>query len=390
MTDFVRLKLSAGNGGNGKVSFRREKYVPKGGPDGGKGGDGGSVIIKADESLATLRKFAGKVKFEAERGMNGGARNKIGSRGEDLVITVPVGTEVRVEKENQFATKRRREVGFDYLLQRKNFKLSTYDRGWEDQKGFQPEDQLQRDKLLYDDRVTEIKEEVVAARLMEDSQEFVICQGGFGGWGNEHFKSSTRTTPQLAELGTVGEIRHVALELKLLADVGLVGLPNAGKSTLLSRITKARPKVAEYPFTTLEPHLGIMSAGKKEMVFADIPGLIEGASEGKGLGHEFLRHVENCGELVYLLYLEDQDAVSSDLSDDEKAEILQNQLKILQTELKSYKPELLEKPFKVVVNKLDLLSENLVKKIEEKFSQSITFISAVTGEGIEELINLFR
>lgn len=390
MTDFVRLKLSAGFGGNGKVSFRREKYVPKGGPDGGKGGDGGSVIIRADSSLATLRKFAGKAKYEALRGMNGGARNKIGGKGEDLVITVPVGTEVRVEKENQFATKRRREVGFDYLLQRKNFKLSTYDKGWEDQKGFKPEDQLQRDQLLYDDRVVEVNDEVIAARLMEDGQEFVICQGGFGGWGNEHFKSSTRTTPQLAELGSVGEIRHVALELKLLADVGLVGLPNAGKSTLLSRITKAKPKVAEYPFTTIEPHLGIMSVGEKELVFADIPGLIQGASEGRGLGHEFLRHIENCSRLVYLLYLEDHDAVTDELSGIQKAKKLTDQFEILQTELKSYKPELLDKPFEIVVNKSDLLSDDVVKEVKRFFENKVTFISAITGEGLAEFNNLFR
>ena len=251
MIDYAKIYIKAGDGGDGKVGFRREKYISKGGPDGGDGGDGGSVYLVVNKDLNTLTPFQFKKKFEAERGQAGGKAKKHGKDGVDLIIEVAPGTSVKIGS---------REF----------------------------------DMIRVEDKVC-------------------VAHGGKGGLGNWQFRSSTNTTPMVAEKGTLGEEREVTLELKLLADVGLIGLPNAGKSTLLSVLTKARPKIANYPFTTLEPNLGVVIIGKgselehrkvpnlKALVLADIPGLIEGASRGKGLGHTFLRHVERCGLLVHVL-----------------------------------------------------------------------------------------
>lgn len=301
MIDYAKVTVSSGCGGAGKVGWRQDKMVRKGGPDGGNGGSGGSVYLEADKDLNTLKPFQFQKKFAAESGSMGGKSRRTGKGGADLVIKVPLGTVVKIS----------------------DLKSSIYD-------------------------------------LTSNGQRVCVAQGGRGGRGNWVFRSPTNTTPKTAEPGTPGETKELVLELKLLADVGLIGLPNAGKSTLLSVLTQARPKIADYPFTTLEPNLGVMNldsrsemldAGKKNlrskiydlksMVVADIPGLIEGASQGKGLGIEFLRHVERCRVLVHVI-----DATSKTL----KADYQQ-----VRNELGQYSPELLTKPEIIVLNKIDLL-----------------------------------
>ena len=240
--DYTQVELTAGNGGQGCVSFRREKYIPKGGPDGGNGGRGGNIIAKSDTNLHTLQDIRYSRIYKAKNGTAGSSSMKTGKDGEDIFIHVPLGTIIK-----------------------------DLDTG------------------------------LITAELINKEEEFVICKGGAGGRGNINFKSSTHQTPRYAQPGLEGESGKFEFELKVLADVGLVGFPNAGKSTLLSVLSKARPKIADYPFTTLEPHLGIVKTGDyKSFIMADIPGLIEGASEGKGLGHQFLRHIER--NKICLLY----------------------------------------------------------------------------------------
>ena len=326
MIDFAKIVVKAGDGGDGRVSFRREKFVPRGGPDGGDGGNGGSVFLVADKDLNTLTAFAYRKRFEAGNGEGGGKAKKHGKDGKDLKLYVPVGTEVKVQ------------------FSKSNFQTD----------------------------------------LTESEQEALVARGGKGGRGNWQFRSAENTTPREYEAGTKGEEVELTLELKLLADVGLVGLPNAGKSTLLSVLTAARPKIADYPFTTLETNLGVMvfhsrsegilhSGSVKGLVVADIPGLIEGAAQGKGLGTSFLRHIERCQLLVHVL---------------EPAEDLIKNYQTVRKELDSYHENLAKKPELVVLNKIDLLTGEQVKQAVsrlKKLNPAVAAASAVTGEGLDKL-----
>ncbi|MBN2090210.1 GTPase ObgE [candidate division KSB1 bacterium] len=316
--DRAKIEVKAGNGGKGCISFRREKYVPRGGPDGGDGGDGGSIIFQVDPNMQTLLDFHYLHSFEARRGEHGKGANKTGRRGADLIIRVPAGTMV-FDQENH--------------------------------------------ELLVD--------------LVESDQEFIIARGGRGGRGNAHFKTATHQAPRFAQDGENGEERKLLLELKLIADVGLVGFPNAGKSTLLSRLSAARPKIADYPFTTLAPNLGLVQVNESfRFVMADIPGLIEGAHEGKGLGHQFLNHILRTKILVLLV-------------DSQSADIL-NEYQILINEMEKFSPELSKKEKILVITKSDLIIDELAfKSIAQQLKdQSYCLISAVTGNGLTDLLQL--
>ncbi|MFH0989650.1 MAG: GTPase ObgE [bacterium] len=315
--DEAKVFVTAGNGGNGCISFRREKFVPKGGPDGGTGGYGGSVIIMADKQLNTLLDFRYKRTYKAENGEHGRGKNQFGKSGEDLYLKVPSGT-------------------------------------------------LVRDALTGE----------VIADIVEHGVEVVLARGGKGGRGNAEFATATNQAPRIAEPGIAGEERELLLELKLLADVGLVGFPNAGKSTLISVISAAKPKIADYPFTTLTPNLGIVRyALGSSFTVADIPGLIEGAHAGKGLGIQFLRHIERTKVLVVLI-----ESVSEKPKHD---------YKVLLNELKEYNPSIAKKPKIVVLTKMDLLDEETAQTLKKlSFGKGIPVlpISAVTQSGLEELI----
>ncbi len=325
--DEVMVSVFAGDGGDGCVSMRREKFVPLGGPDGGDGGRGGDVFLVADRNLATLIEQRMNRKVHAESGAAGMRRNRNGCDGVDLVIAVPVGTVV-------FAADGDRE-------------------------------------LLSD--------------LSQDGARWRAARGGRGGRGNTQFKTSTRQTPDTAERGRPGQIRELRLSLKLLADVGLVGFPNAGKSTLLGRISDARPRVAAYPFTTLVPCLGVAEVGDRRFVVADIPGLIEGASRGVGLGDRFLRHVERTRVLVHLVDVGSWALESRDLLEGYEA---------IRKELGSYQPALLERPEIVVLSKMDLVSDReSLKPLEETLQQrgrQVVRVSAATGEGIDTLLQAMQ
>ncbi len=317
--DKVLVRVTAGDGGDGAMSFRREKFVDRGGPDGGDGGDGGSVVFAASRNENTLAAFRYQKELKAENGQAGSKRRKHGRGAEDLLVSVPVGTAVA------------------------------------DETG----------KVLAD--------------LTEDGQRVVIARGGKGGFGNAHFVSSTRQAPKFAEKGEQGESLNAQLELKMIADVGLVGLPNAGKSTLLGRISNARPEIADYPFTTITPNLGVVDIDSEtSLLFADIPGLIEGAAAGKGLGHEFLRHIERTKVLVHLV-----DAYNDDLA---------AAYTTIQAELKSYKVDLSKRPQLVVLNKTDGLDpeivDDLLKKLRKVVPKTtpIFAISAQAGQGIKEVL----
>jgi GTPase len=320
--DEAKIFVRAGDGGRGCVSFRREKYVPKGGPDGGDGGKGGDVVLVADRNLSTLLDFRYRRRYAAERGDHGRGSDQKGRDGHDCVIRVPVGTIVRRADSSQFLTD-----------------------------------------------------------LLTHEQQVVAARGGRGGRGNAHFTSPTNQAPRYAEPGGPGEARWLALELKLLADVGLIGLPNAGKSTLLSRISTARPKIAPYPFTTLAPQLGIARLrDDRTCVVADIPGLIEGAHTGKGLGHQFLRHIERTRLLLHLVDMAVEDG-----------HIAVTNFETVQRELAMYRPELAHKPQLVVATKIDVPA---AKPVWEFFQSAMTIrgfqmwaVSAVTGEGIGTLLD---
>ncbi len=409
----VTLKLQAGDGGHGKVSFRREKYVPKGGPDGGRGGDGGHVIIRGSAALTTLNHFAGVTEVLAEPGGNGGSRKKIGGRGESVVIEVPLGTIVWEIAENPVAAYRRAHVGFESLTPRDEIHKQQYETTLDDMgipyrapldlKLVIPEGLLKEDYVVSGKLFKQLQDGNHLVRLIEIAeagQEVIICQGGLGGRGNESFKSGSLTTPLIAEYGAFAESRVVILEQRLLADVGLVGFPSAGKSTLLSVVTKARPKIAAYPFTTLEPNLGILTSsevvehqpgvrtGAREIVLADIPGLIEGASDGKGLGIDFLRHIENTTVLLLVLALDETTIFDESLTPEQKATVLWKQYEILRGELEKHSPALIEKAQCLSINKIDVYAEELRLAIRAVFARSgaepILF-SAITGEGLAEL-----
>jgi len=321
--DEVKIHVRAGDGGKGCVSFRREKYVPRGGPDGGDGGKGGDVVIKATGAKQTLLDFHFQRHFKAARGAIGRGKQQTGRSGEDCTLLVPVGTQVR-----------------------------------------------------------DVEAGEVLGDLTQDNDYLVVARGGQGGKGNLHFATSTRRAPRIALPGTPGEERHITLELKLLADVGLIGLPNAGKSTLISRISSARPKIADYPFTTLVPNLGVVRLELgASMVIADIPGLIEGAHQGVGLGIKFLRHVERTLVLIHL--------VDISIWDRGIETILDNYHKV-NHELGQFSSELLDKPQIVALNKIDLFADreplNELQAAFGKLGVPVRAISAVTGEGTQELI----
>lgn len=318
--DIAKIHLKAGKGGDGAVSFHREKYVAAGGPDGGDGGKGGDIVFKADSNLSTLADFRYKRKYSAEVGQNGGTSRCTGKSASDLVISVPVGTLVKDA-----------ETG----------------------------------RIIAD---------------ISDAEPVVIAKGGNGGWGNQHFATATRQVPRFAKSGMPGEELDVTLELKLLADVGLIGFPNVGKSTLVSVVSEAKPKIANYHFTTLTPVLGVVRMGEgSSFVMADIPGLIEGAGEGVGLGHEFLRHVERCRMLLHVL----------DISGSEGRDPIDDFDKI-NHELKVFSEELSDRPQIVVGNKCDLIDEDEIARIAEYFeSKGYKFfpIMAAIAEGTDDLIN---
>ncbi|CRH90781.1 putative GTP-binding protein [Chlamydia trachomatis] len=318
--DTAKVFIQAGKGGNGAVSFRRELYIEKGGPDGGDGGRGGNVIFKATKDLNTLLNFRYKPELKAKNGENGSKRNKTGKTGENLIVKVPVGTLVK-------------------------------------------------------------KEGIILADLDIDGKEVIIANGGDGGFGNAHFKSSVRQTPRAAELGEAGETFEADLELKLLADIGLVGFPNAGKSTFLSVVSNARPEIANYAFTTLTPNLGVASIDDSNLLIADIPGLIEGASEGKGLGDAFLRHVERTSVLLHLIDIYEEDPAK--------------QYKIIREELAKYQPELLDRPELIALTKSEGMDEDLkayqVEKIKQVAPNSQIFvISSVAHQGLKELLRALK
>lgn len=316
--DYVKVHLSSGNGGKGSMHFHREKYIAKGGPDGGDGGRGGHVIVKGNKNLWTLVHYKFKKHFKAEHGEHGSKSRSFGADGKDVILEVPLGTVVK------------------------------------------------------DSETMEVLFEIT-----EHDQEVIALEGGKGGLGNWHFKSSTNQTPRYAQPGVPGQERSVTLELKVLADVGLVGFPNAGKSTLLSVITSAKPKIADYEFTTLKPNLGIVQHRDfQSFVMADIPGIIEGAAEGKGLGHYFLRHIERNATLLFLIPADSKDIIK--------------EYRILIDELRRYNPELLDKERFLVISKSDMLDDELKEEISNELKSSLqdssfSFISSVAQQGIQEL-----
>lgn len=321
MIDTAVIKVKAGNGGDGHVSFRREKFIPRGGPDGGDGGKGGDVYFVADENLNTLIDFHSRPLYEGQPGQEGGKKKFSGKYGDDLIIRVPTGT------------------------------------------------------LIYD--IREDNKELLVEDLVTHEQKFLIAKGGRGGLGNDHFKSSTNQTPRQYTPGVQGEEKTIRLEVKLVADVGIIGLPNAGKSTLLNILTNATAKVANYPFTTLSPNLGTYKLKNGQtIVLSDIPGLIEGASAGKGLGDDFLRHIERTRMIVHMI--------------DGFTENVLEAYDVIRKELQEYGKKLIDKYEVVVINKMDLIEvREYLPTIKEEFNKKgikVFGISAATGEGIEELM----
>lgn len=315
--DYVKINVASGKGGKGSTHLRREKYVAKGGPDGGDGGRGGHIILRGSSQHWTLYHLKFKKHFKAEKGNDGGKNRITGSNGSDVFIDVPLGTVVK----------------------------NTND-----------------EKIIFE--------------ITRDGEEKIVCQGGKGGRGNWHFKSSTNQTPRYSQPGLPNEEMQITLELKVLADVGLVGFPNAGKSTLLSVITDAKPKIADYEFTTLKPNLGIVKHRDfKTFVMADIPGIIEGASDGKGLGHYFLRHIERNSTLLFMIPSDSDDIVNS--------------YNILLKELKKYNPEMLDKSRLIAITKSDLLDDELRDEIRleigKKIKEEFIFISSISNVGLVEL-----
>ena len=316
--DYVKVHIASGKGGKGSAHLRREKYVAKGGPDGGDGGRGGHIIIRGNKNLWTLYHFKFKQHFKAGHGSDGGKNRSTGADGEDSIIEVPLGTVVRDSATNE---------------------------------------------LLFE--------------ITDHEEEKIVLQGGLGGRGNWHFKSPTNQTPRYAQPGLAGEEKQITLELKVLADVGLVGFPNAGKSTLLSVLSSAKPKIADYEFTTLKPNLGIVPYREfKSFVMADIPGIIEGAAEGKGLGHYFLRHIERNSVLLFLI-----PADSPDIS---------REYEILLAELRKYNPEMLDKERLLVISKSDMLDEELIGEMRAELDKDLQgidylFISSMAQMGLDQL-----
>lgn len=315
--DEAKIHLKAGNGADGCISFRREKFIPNGGPDGGNGGNGASVIIKAVSNLNTLIDYRYKQHFKATNGQPGRGRNCHGASGKPLILAVPIGTQIYAEDG-----------------------------------------------------------ETLIADLLFDGQQITIVHGGKGGKGNSNFKSSINQAPRINTKGVTGEELWVWLKLKLISDVGIIGLPNAGKSTFISAISAAKPKIANYPFTTLKPKLGMVIYNYDEIIFADLPGLIEGASEGHGLGHRFLKHIERCKILLHLIDINSQDPYGDYYK--------------IRNELENFNPELIHKPEFVALSKIDSLEEGKIKLIQEELSSQINkevfTISSHSKQGVNSLI----
>ena len=322
--DNVKIYLRAGNGGNGAVAFHREKYVAAGGPDGGDGGHGGNIIFRVDEGANTLLAFRYKRKFVAENGGNGAGNKFHGKNGEDVIILVPAGTLIK---------------------------------------------DIETGKIIHD-------------MSENDGADFVCCKGGRGGWGNRHFATPTRQVPMFAKNGTQGQEREVLLELKMLADVGIIGMPSVGKSSILAAISSAKPKIADYHFTTLSPNLGVVSTGGESgFVAADIPGLIEGAAEGAGLGHAFLRHIDRCRLLLHVV----------DISCFEGRNPIDDIITI-NNELARYSPELAKRPQMIIANKLDSLDEDVVdieafENFVDENGWEMMYISAYLEENLDEMVH---
>lgn len=398
MIDLVKLLLIAGDGGNGRVSFYRAKFITKGGPDGGYGGNGGDIIFVGDKHTSTLKHLAGVTEIVANKGGHGGKKKMHGADAEPIIVKVPVGTTLWSIAENDLAKRRREGIGLRRPFSKNEVRFETYEVEREtispserDVAGLDhvyDENALDQDFKIKNLNINDVTKEKLV-EITEDGQEVVVCQGGFGGRGNIAFKNSRNTTPMEAEYGTQGERRVILAELKLLANVGLVGFPNAGKSTLISKITKANPKIANYPFTTLEPHLGILeTAGGRELIIADIPGLVEGASEGKGLGFSFLRHVEACQVLLFVLALEESVIFDEAVSLSEKAEQLWSEYQTLKNELGQYGETMLSKPHFIGLNKVDLYSQELREEIEKLFAKNgekFEFFSGFTGENLDKI-----
>ena len=314
--DQAKIYIKAGNGGSGSASFRREKYIEFGGPDGGDGGDGGSIVLEAERNLNTLIDFRYRQHFKAESGKPGSKKNKTGGSGKNLILKVPVGTQIYEEDNNT---------------------------------------------LIYD--------------LTKNNEKFVVATGGKGGLGNTRFKSSTNRSPRKKTAGKMGEEFWIWLQLKVIADVGIIGLPNAGKSSFLSKCTRARPKIANYPFTTINPNLGVLNYNYKEIVLADIPGLIEGSHKGIGLGDKFLRHIERCKTLIHLIDISDKN-------------LLNNYLKI-RNELSKYDKKILRKKEIIILNKSDLVDLNSVseklKEFKKRTKKSYEIISLISNYNFEKV-----
>ncbi len=375
--DQAQINVFAGHGGHGCVSFRREKFIPKGGPDGGDGGRGGSVIIRVQPRLLTLYDLRVKRNYRAENGRPGEGSQRFGRAGNDLVIEVPVGTQVYLVRDDTPEPDNAPFIDEDLRGYGDDTPVIMSGKGGEVVMVYEAKDEV------FDDGDGDADsggdEPTLLADLDHDGAELVVAQGGRGGKGNTHFKSSTMRTPRFSQPGEPGQSKVLRLELKILADCGLIGLPNAGKSTFISKISAARPKIAPYPFTTLTPNLGVLENDVGErMVVADIPGLIEGAHEGQGLGHQFLRHVERTRFLVHILSAEDLDEDSPWRGFD-----------VVNSELEAFNSELAAKPQLQVVNKIDLLSEETLDLLRTRAGQDnrrIFFISALHGQGVAPLV----
>ena len=314
--DQAKIYIKAGNGGTGVSSFRREKYIEFGGPDGGDGGNGGSIILESERNLNTLIDFRYKQHFKAENGKPGSKKNKTGGSGKDLILKIPVGTQIYEEDNNT---------------------------------------------LIYD--------------FTNNKDKFVVATGGKGGLGNTKFKSSTNRAPRKKTDGRKGEEFWVWLQLKVIGDVGIIGLPNAGKSSFLSKCTRAKPKIANYPFTTINPNLGVLNINHNEIVLADIPGLIEGSHKGIGLGDKFLRHIERCKTLIHLIDISEED-------------VLENYLKV-RSELSKYDKSILKKKEIIIFNKVDLINKETIKEnlknFKKKVRKNFEIISLITNENLEKV-----
>ena len=344
--DKAKVSLKAGKGGDGAVSFRHEIYIPKGGPDGGDGGKGGDIIFRADRNTNTLIDFRFTPILTAENGKNGAGQRSAGRSGKNLIVEVPLGTVV--------------------------YKIGSKDSF----EGIRSYDEDERASPVTTGAGDAPRERILLADLTRDGQESIIAHGGSGGFGNAHFKSSTRQAPIVAEVGEPGEEFEAELELKSMADVGLVGLPNAGKSTFLSVVSNAKPEIADYPFTTITPNLGVATIDEKDILIADIPGLIEGASEGKGLGHEFLRHVDRTAVLLHLI----------DIYNDDAGEAYQT----IRNELDKYS-DLKDRPEIVALTKCEGVDDEIIKMqmasiLERNPDAKIFTISSQAHQGLQELL----